>query len=209
MNLIATDRTAIVTTKKQARELFTTGNKKLSKDIAIFNLPATMQVCGRICKGCFAMKAQTVYPSVLPSRETKLVASQQADFVQRATESIAILGTPYVRIHESGEFYSQEYVDSWAAIATALPNVQFLAYTKRLAEWDFSALRALPNVIIISSLFGKSVNYSKDLSKKPESASLCPTAFDKSIGCLKGCDLCYNSANKAQLETNGIFFKQH
>ena len=209
MNLIATDRITLVSTKKQARELFTTGNNKLSKDIAIFNIPASMAVCGRICKGCFAMKAQNLYPSVTPSREKKLEASMQADFVQRATESIAILGTPYVRIHESGEFYSQEYVDSWAAIATALPDVQFLAYTKRLADWDFSALRALPNVIIINSLFGKSVNYSKDLSKKPASASLCPTAFDKNIGCLKGCDLCYNAKNKAQLETNGIFFKQH
>jgi hypothetical protein len=203
------DVTPVIKTKAQARELFTTGNNKLSKDIAIFNLPATMEVCGRICKGCFAMKAQVLYPSVLPSREGKLTAAKQADFEQRAIESIAKLGSPYVRIHESGEFFSQEYVDSWATIAAASPNVQFLAYTKRLADWDFSALRGLPNVIVISSLFGKSINYSKDLSKKPAKASLCPTAFDKTIGCLKGCDLCYNPKNKEQLETNGIFFKQH
>lgn len=192
-----------VKTKKQARELFTEGNNKLDKSIAIFNLPASQAVCGRICKGCYAMKAQTVYPTVLPSREKKLEASQEPTFVQRTIASLRKLASPKVRIHESGDFYSQEYVDKWVSVAQAMPETTFVAYTKRMCDFDFSALRGLSNTIIINSLFGKKLNYGP-LHKAPETATLCPASK-----CGSECNICYDLSNKANLETNGIYFEAH
>jgi hypothetical protein len=38
----------------------------------------------------------------------------------------------YFRIHESGDFYNQEYYDKWIQIINSFPNIHFLAYTKSI-----------------------------------------------------------------------------
>jgi hypothetical protein len=53
----------------------------------------------------------------------------------------------HVRIHESGDFYNQAYVNKWVEIVKHFPNLQFLAYTKS-NHLDFTELAAQPNVII-------------------------------------------------------------
>lgn len=197
-----------ITTKTQARKCLTDGNNKLAKHIMIFNLPATQQVCGRICKGCYAIKAQKMYPNVMPSRQAKLDLSMDAMFEPTVLGSIDKLGHKHVRIHESGDFYSQSYVRSWESIATKRPDVMFLAYTKRMNDFDFSGLRALPNVIVINSLFGKSLNYGP-LTKAPANATICP-AYQKDVkGCGHDCNICYDLGNKAKLEKDGIYFQIH
>jgi len=192
-----------VTTKTAAKKMLTCGNNKLDKSIGIWNLPASQEVCGRVCKGCYAMKAQRMYPSVLPSREAKLERSRNDGFARNMYQSIVKLGLDKVRIHESGDFYSQEYIFEWAKVASALPDVVFLAYTKRMSDFDFSMLRALPNVIVVNSLFGKRLNYGK-LEKKPAQAFLCPA-----LECGNNCNYCYDLNNKHDLETNGIYFEAH
>ena len=42
-------------------------------------------------------------------------------------------GGAAVRIHDSGDFYSQQYLHQWFAIATNNPEVLFYAYTKEVA----------------------------------------------------------------------------
>lgn len=37
-----------------------------------------------------------------------------------------------VRIHESGDFYNQKYLDAWVKVAKSMPNVLFYAYSKSL-----------------------------------------------------------------------------
>ena len=190
-------------TKAEARTLFTEGNNKLDKSIAIFNLPASQEVCGRICKGCYAIKAQVLYPTVMPSRTKKLEASKSTSFVARTVGALRKLASPRVRIHESGDFYSQEYVNKWVEVAQAMPDITFVAYTKRMSDFDFKTMRSLPNTIIINSLFGKKLNYGP-LSKAPKTATLCPASK-----CGSECNICYDLSNKTKLETDGIFFKAH
>ena len=48
------------------------------------------------------------------------------------------------RIHESGDFYSQQYLDLWVKIVKKLPNIRFWAYTRSF-DLDFSGLLALEN----------------------------------------------------------------
>lgn len=38
----------------------------------------------------------------------------------------------YVRLHGSGDFYSQDYLDAWIAIAKKYPDIIFYGYTKSL-----------------------------------------------------------------------------
>ena len=112
------------------------GNQKLV-GIPIWNLPARSTCPGSTpyCRQhCYAMKAERQYPDVRPCRKRNLHASMDADFA----ENMLLLLHPrsraaeygYMRIHESGDFYNQPYLDQWIRIAEARPNIKFLAYTK-------------------------------------------------------------------------------
>lgn len=198
--------------KTNARKYLTEGNAKLSNEIAIWSVIAKKEVCGMVCKGCYAIKAQNGRhgKSITPSRERKYSFSQSNEFIDTILASIVKLDKKYVRIHESGEFYSQEYINKWCYIATSLPGVTFVAYTKRLKDFDFSILKSLENVIIIDSLHGGKINFGSILDK-PKDALICPayTAKNADFGCLRGCDLCYKRENKSKLEARGLYFVQH
>lgn len=138
------------------------GNKKMT-DTLIFNLPAkttcpfATEACGGKDGFCYTQKAERQYPSVLPSRLNHFEESKQADFTTNMIEQIKNeqrlkikrdgIDKPYeyFRIHESGDFYNQAYVNKWIEIAKALPDIKFLAYTKSY-PFDFSQK---PNNLII------------------------------------------------------------
>ena len=42
-------------------------------------------------------------------------------------------GGKAVRIHDSGDFFSRAYLDSWITVAEAIPDVLFYAYTKEIS----------------------------------------------------------------------------
>ena len=199
-------------TKTQATKILSVGNHKLSTHIASWTLPASKEVCGRECEGCYAIKAQKIYPAVLPSRERKLALSKTPEFVGVIVEAIRKLRPKFVRIHDSGEFYSQEYVDKWVTIAKHFPKVTFYAYTKRLKDFDFSTLMSLNNVVIIDSLHGNRINYG-DLGKKPDGMFLCPDHKHSEMrkktpsGPICGIECTYCMTKDAQ-ET-GVYFVKH
>ena len=179
------------------------GNAKLNNTL-VFNLPASNEVCGRICKNCYAIKAQRIYPNVLPYRTRMLEYSQQPNFVSTIINDINSCTKPfkYIRIHESGDFYSQDYINSWIDIASSFPQYTFYAYTKRLNEFDFSSFKSLPNVVLINSLhFGK-LNYGKPGSE-PVVAFVCPAT--KLTRCGIECVYCMTK----QAQHNGVYFHIH
>lgn len=127
-------------------------NKKLvpNKETAfiIWNLPAVITCPYRTkeCeKFCYAKKAEKAYPTVLPSRERNLAESKKAEFAANMTETILQIakGTKkkniIVRIHESGDFYNQSYVNAWLEImdnCKADRRIKFIAYTKSFKFFD-------------------------------------------------------------------------
>jgi hypothetical protein len=130
-------------------------NRKLGKNVGVFNLPArktcpgATSYCGKIC---YAMKAERCYKSARDSREKNYQASLGLDFVTNMIAELTKFRTKgdKVRIHESGDFYSQEYLDKWIAIAATFPaSIVFLAYTKMYDRLDFS--RKPENMIIYAS----------------------------------------------------------
>lgn len=188
-----------------SKKLIQPGNSKL-KGMFMFNLPANKEVCNRICKGCYSIKEQVRFPSVLEARTKRYNASLKEDFAPVVIKELGRLHKrpKYFRIHASGEFYSQEYVNKWYTIAIANPDIIFYAYTKRMKDFDFKNLSALSNVMLIDSLHFKKLNYGpKD--KAPEGAFICPDYKNKSQ-CGKTCTFCMQ---KTGAPAKGVFFVQH
>lgn len=111
------------------------GNKKLPDTTMIFNLPAVKTCPGKtsFCStACYALKAERLYPQVYPARKHNLKLSLSENFVELMTDKInsVLHKINTVRIHESGDFYTQAYLLKWYEIALRFPKLKFYAYTK-------------------------------------------------------------------------------
>lgn len=125
------------------------GNLKLQPNgnvkYIIFNLLAVVTCPFRTAaceRSCYARKAERNYPDCTPCRERNLDATKTAGFVPNMIELIeeTIKRPSYkngkkivVRIHESGDFYSQVYFNKWLKIAEHFQDnkkLVFVAYTK-------------------------------------------------------------------------------
>lgn len=189
-------------------------NKKLKNQL-IFTLPATQEVCGRQCPGCFAIKAQVTYKNTLPYRERMLSRSKHPDFIADISYEIKAFSKNLdaVRVHESGEFYSQEYINKWVTIAQQNPTVNFYTFTKRFSDFDFTALRSQPNFTVIDSLHHGSLNYDKPLELLKSAISgkfspmpfLCPATTGESSICDAACGYCWSK----RAEQTGLIFIKH
>ena len=180
-------------------------NAKL-KNQFIFTLPATKPVCGRTCPGCYAIKSQVRFPKALAYRERMLARSKQDDFaatiIDELTKSKRTIEA--VRLHESGEWYSQEYVNKWVVIASSLPNLKFYTFTKRMKDFDFTALMALPNFVLIDSLLFGGLNYDI-LEKLDPTRFICPATTPAKAICGMTCTYCWQKS--AQVDS--VQFVRH
>lgn len=66
-----------------------------------------------------------------PSGETRLPELDRAHLPEKIT-SMLDGGCAAVRIHDSGDFFSEQYLDAWTSIAKSVPDVLFYAYTKEV-----------------------------------------------------------------------------
>ena len=145
-----------------------TGNRKTGQGLWIFSLPAQSTCIGSttMCrKRCYAMKAQRIYPNVRNSREQNLQETFKDSFVNDLTKAINTNKfITYFRIHEAGDFYSQEYLDKWIEIAEKHPRIKFLAFTK---NFDIDYSKAPDNLKIVISIFPDSPEIPKRLKYLP------------------------------------------
>ena len=109
----------------------------------------------------------------------------------------------FVRIHESGDFYSQTYLDKWFEVCRRLPSIVFWCYT-RSYMFDFS--RKPRNMKIRYSLDPSTVHPAPAgmptciINYPPTPGFVqCPGTKSKSIKCVKDCDLCMST------DTNILF----
>lgn len=129
--------------------LLGTGNTKLKNTathfgIKIFNfsIPAgndkasgkiTCPFAGSCLKLCYAKKGMYRFGNVERALSNRYEASKKDDFVSRINTELAKVKKDkqiYVRIHDSGDFYSPAYFQKWLEIARLNPSVRFYAYTK-------------------------------------------------------------------------------
>lgn len=141
---------------------WTKGNSKLKKLGTIgFGIPAyesqngfkTCPQAGACAGICYARQGTFTWPVVRAAREYNLALTQKDNFTLLAISDLKRMrNVKTVRIHDSGDFYSQDYLNAWIGIALAFPTIRFYAYTKSL-DLDFSCLP--DNLGIIQSQGGK------------------------------------------------------
>lgn len=118
--------------------------KSQSDSIRIYNfgIPAYMSASGvttcpnaRECvKPCYARQGNYVrFPNVANALENRLdlYLKDDASFaLQLISEIKSKRKITHIRVHDSGDFFSSDYLDLWLYVARKFPKVKFYAYTK-------------------------------------------------------------------------------
>lgn len=184
----------------------TGGNSKLDKSILIFDLLAivTCMNCSSCKSTCYALKSQRQYIDTLLKRSVNTYLAKYdiptlKDIIitqlKRTTKKI-------IRIHSSGDFLSQTYLDMWTEIASMFPKKRFYSYTKVDHILDFSAFESLSNVNVVRSLLPDGTkNYGLEeyvkIKARELNAPICPYRKgmdeDTMPHCGKSCNVCLNS----------------
>ena len=149
-----------------------TQNAKLKKTsienkmrVLNFSLPAYKTITGKtVCpfakdciKYCYAQKGNYRYPSVIKGLNNRYELSKTDEFVPKMNATIILERPTHVRIHDSGDFYSPQYLNKWVQIAKDNTNVIFYAYTKSI-KFFINGLKLPKNMKIIFSEGSKTDN---------------------------------------------------
>jgi hypothetical protein len=196
----------------QKSRLFSFGNTKLPKNIAIFNMsPASLCISNQLglCqlnnpKKCYALKAERMYKQVLPYR------MRQMEFWKKSTpdEFVAVLlkesgkrGIKFLRFNEAGDFADQADISkaNEIAIRLAVTNIGTYCYTAR-KDLDFSNATGL---VVNGSGFIVDNNFMVGYNN---------AELDKCIGpknsfvCVQDCSICHLCTKKRK---NVIMVRLH
>jgi len=146
---------------------------------------------------CYAARAQGQYPGaniqafknldLLKRVKTK---EKMANLIIKSMEYHGLANTDILRIHEAGDFFSQEYLDAWIEVAKKMPQTLFYAYTVSLPYY-MARKNGLPkNFKMIASMdkhnekfiLDNGLRYSKVVSSEEEARELgLPIDVDDSV----------------------------
>jgi len=112
-------------------------SKKLNLRVFNFGIPAYKSVTGKITcpfadecvEFCYARKGAYIWKNVSPAFEKRYELSKTDKFVAKMNAEIVIKEPDYVRVHDSGDYYSRAYLDKWLQVAIHNPHVRFYSYT--------------------------------------------------------------------------------
>jgi hypothetical protein len=189
------------------------GNKKL-KNIASFSLPPVQSCLNHkhCALKCYAQKAYKAYPNVKKAynRNYQIVKNDLDDFKSQMMEFLDSYEKQYFRIHVSGDFFSQEYLDTWLEICAKYPNIRFLAFTK--SYWLKYENKTGNLSIVFSTFDTMPENTDNKLSEKygfpiARAGAINP-ASEKYIDCLDDCSKCKSCWHLSETGNN-VFFKYH
>lgn len=118
----------------------------LPKAIKTFGIPA-VKTCPEAgsCKSgfdlktkkkytCFATQGTYTWPVVKAAYERRFKHSKKDYFVDDMIKEIGGKQTTHVRLHDSGDFYSDTYLWKWINIMENCPDTKFWAYTKAVSR---------------------------------------------------------------------------
>ena len=139
--------------------------KKTSKALGLrvfnFGIPAYKSASGKLTcpmadecvKFCYAKKGAYIWSNVQPAFEKRYQLSKTDNFIDAMNNEIKRKKPDYVRVHDSGDYYSKAYLQKWIQIAIHNPDVKFYSYTNMV---DMILNTSLPsNYDIIFSDSGK------------------------------------------------------
>jgi len=110
---------------------------KTGKRVFNFGIPAYQTASGkRTCpfagdcvKFCYAKKGAYTWGNVKPAFEWRYKQTQLDSFIDQMNAEIRKKRADYVRVHDSGDYYSPKYLAKWMQIARMNPTVRFYSYT--------------------------------------------------------------------------------
>lgn len=195
--------------------LLSKGNAKLDRGVLIFDTLAvyTCPHCKECKEYCYARKNQVRFPAVWNRRliNTWLAVHDIPALELQLTKELSRSRKKIVRIHSSGDFFSQEYLNMWGRLSSIFPEKTFYTYTKVLNNkmLDFSGILMSENVNIVDSMLSEKTPNFGDLNfvkwaEKTFGAKVCPCGFElegsKKVVCGKDCTICHT-------ETKVVFLK--
>lgn len=199
--------------------LFTYGNKKLPKNVMIFNLP-TIATCKHACGQCYALPPERMFPKIRVFRAKNLLLMLLAErdknyykilqnfFNSKVQEHAMTYREPIFRWHEAGDFYNKNYYNYAVELAKNNHAVIFYGYTKMIHD-NLLQLNNdnIDNFNIINSVveidgekmdnFGNTEHVEK---MKKNNIKICPDTGHGNI-CMQCCKCC--------LKCSRVGFKVH
>ena len=177
------------------------GNKKLGKNILNFNLPPVKSCMNSsdCSKNCYAVKSYRMYKSTknyqdimqffalndIETLEDKIINEIEDNLKKNWFSKV-------IRIHSSGDFITQNYLNMWVKIASKFKDVKFYGYTKVDHILNFDNLPT--NLNIISSYVNNKLNFGPHeyISKlRAESKGIiCSPTRGKNLTC-EECKYCF------------------
>jgi len=140
--------------------------KKTSKELGVrvfnFGIPAYKSASGKVTcpfakdcvQYCYAQKGAYIWSNVSPAFEKRYQITKLPIIFKRMMNSaLKRSKVDFLRIHDSGDFYSLKYVQTWLEIIKENPDVRFYAYTKSVIF--FKGYKLPKNFDVIFSEGGK------------------------------------------------------
>lgn len=116
---------------------------------------------------CFAAMAE-VRPNVRDARwynwdlirETMHSNGNQAVLIRDLIDLSLTMQAPkeLVRVHESGDFWTENYMKAWMMVAAQRPKQKFYAYTKSLGMW-YTLHKQIPSNFYLTASYGGTLDY--------------------------------------------------
>lgn len=194
-------------------KLLIDGNGKIGKGVYHFStVPGTYDysvtvngadyavkgTCPCNCIGCYGMSGNYKRYGYDTQAMRTVIARNYTEFMTRAIiAQIKADKIHFVRIHATGDFFSDEYIAAWQEIIKVCPECTFWTYTKNTAA--VAAFDALPNANIVKSLiphygfnFGHCdyiIAVYNELKRQGKSVYICRCGIDKNQHC-NNCKAC-------------------
>jgi len=189
-------------------ELLIDGNAKIGKGVYHFSTLPTNQIfhvvinnksydikgtCPCFCAGCYATKGNYRFSSTIKSLAIRTwLVLNDIEFVKNAiTAQIEADNVQFLRIHASGDFVNDQYIEMWQEVAKECNNTIFWTYTKnKKAETAFDSI---DNANIVKSVIkGKGFNFGhcdyilsvyEYLKEQGKKVYICKCGIDKNQHC--------------------------
>ena len=113
---------------------------------------------------CFAACSEK-YPAVRDLRWHNFELLRACDFSDHTELAALIFNSlmaapknDLIRIHESGDFWTEIYMRAWIEVARLLPDIKMYAYTKSLGMWQ-SLYDYIPDNFYLTASYGGTLDY--------------------------------------------------
>jgi hypothetical protein len=112
-------------------------SKKFNTKVFNFGIPAYKSASGKLTcpmadecvKFCYAKKGAYIWSNVKSVFEERYQLTKTDGFVNAMQKEIDKKKPKYIRVHDSGDYYSRAYLYKWIKLAIHNPQVRFYSYT--------------------------------------------------------------------------------